>query len=79
MAALKPERGRGNWGRDSARGARGGKREKRGKGFRFQHPRAPEFLLSLPLLTPATQATPLSETLHSNFRKSMIKLHAVKL
>ena len=79
MAALKPERGRGNWGRDSARGARGGKREKRGKGFRFQHPRAPEFLLSLPLLTPATQATTLSETLHSNFRKSMIKLHAVKL
>ena len=79
MAALKPERARGNWGRDSARGARGGKREKRGKGFRFQHPRAPEFLLSLPLLTPATQATPLSETLHSNFRKSMIKLHAVKL
>ena len=80
MAALKPERGRGNWGRDSARGARGGgKREKRGKGFRFQHPRAPEFLLSLPLLTPATQATPLSETLHSNFRKSMNKLHAVKL
>ena len=79
MAALKPERGRGNWGRDSARGERGGKREKRGKGFRFQHPRAPEFLLSLPLLTPATQATTLSETLHSNFRKSMIKLHAVKL
>ena len=73
MAALKPERGRGNWGRDSARGARGGKREKRGKGFRFQHPRATEFLLSLPLLTP------LSETLHSTFRKSMIKLHAVKL
>ena len=73
MAALKPERARGNWGRDSARGARGGKREKRGKGFRFQHPRAPEFLLSLPLLTP------LSETLHSNFRKSMNKLHAVKL
>ena len=80
MAALKGEGDRGNWARESAKGARGGgKREKWGKGSRFQHPRAPEFLLSLPLLTPATQATPLSETLHSNFRKSMNKLHAVKL
>ena len=71
MAALKGEGGRGNWARESARGAQGGrKREKRGKGSRFQHPRAPEFLLPLPLLTPATQATPLSETLHSNFRMS---------
>ena len=69
---------------EEGKGKRGEKvsvfnREKRGKGFRFQHPRAPEFLLSLPLLTPTTQATPLSETLHANFRKSMIKLHAVKL
>ena len=80
MAALKGEGDRGNWARESAKGARGGgKREKWAKGSRFQHPRAPEFLLSLPLLTPATQATPLSETLHSNFRKSMNKLHAVKL
>ena len=70
MAALKGERERGNWARENAQGSRGGvKREKRGKGSRFQNPRAPEFLLSLPLLTPATRATPLSETLHS-FRKS---------
>ena len=83
MAALKGEGDRGNWARESAKGARGGgKREKWGKGSRFQHPRhprAPEFSLSLPLLTPATQATPLSEILHFNFRKSMNKLHAVKL
>ena len=71
MAALKGEGGRGNWARERARGERGGRKmEKRGKGSRFQHPRAPEFLLPLPLLTPATQATLLSETLHSNFRMS---------
>jgi len=72
VAALKGKGKRGNWVRESAKGrARRGKNGKRGeKGSRFQHPRAPEFLLSLPLLTPATQATPLSETLHSNLRKS---------
>ena len=70
MVALKGEGGRGNLARENARGERGGKREKRGTGSRFQHPRAPEFFLSFPLLTPATQATPISETLHSNFRKS---------
>ena len=59
MVALKGEGGRGNLARENARGARGGgKREKRGTGSRFQHPRAPEFFLSFPLLTPATQATP---------------------
>ena len=59
-------------GASERKGAReeGQKWEKRGKGSRFQHPRAPEFLLPLPLLTPATQATPLSETLHSNVRMS---------
>ena len=58
MVALKGEGGRGNWARESAKGARGGgKREKRGKGSRFQHPLAQEFLLPLPFLTPATQAT----------------------
>ena len=72
MAALKGKGERGNWVRESAKGARGGgKWKKRGKGSRFQHPRAPELLLPLPLLTPATQATPLSETLHStDFRMS---------
>ena len=79
MGALKGEGDRENWARESAKGARGGgKREKWGKGSRFQHPRhprAPEFSLSLPLLTPATQATPFIPTsasypLHSNFRKS---------
>ena len=71
MAALKGEGECGNWARDSARGARGErKREKRGKVSRFQHPPAPEFLLPLPFLTPARQATPLSETLHSNFGMS---------
>ena len=71
MAAVKGEGGRGNWARESARGARGGrKREKRGKGSRFQHPCAPEFLLPLPFLTPATKATPLCKTLHSNLGMS---------
>ena len=84
MAALKREGGSGNWARESAKDARGGgKREKRGKGSRFQHPIAPEFLLSLPLLTPATrlapsfqlpQATPYIPTSASQ----MNKLHAVK-
>ena len=77
MAALKGEEEGGIWARESARGARGGrKREKRRKGSRFQHPRAPEFQLPLPFLTPATlPATlppppPLSETLHSNLGMS---------
>ena len=59
MAALKGEGERGNWARESARGARGGrKREKSGKGSRFQHPRVPEFLLRLPFLTQATPPPP---------------------
>ena len=71
MVALKVEGGRGNWARESARGpTRREKKGKEGKSSRFQNPRAPEFLLSLRLLTPTTQATRLSETLHSNFRKS---------
>ena len=41
VAALKGEEERGIWERESARGARGGrKRVKRRKGSRFQHPRA---------------------------------------
>ena len=60
VAALKGEEERGIWERESARGARGGrKREKRRKGSRFQHPRA----LSPPLPS-------LSETLHSNLGMS---------
>ena len=67
-AALKGVGERGNWARERARGARGErKREKSEKGPCFILPRAPEFLLSLSRFTPATQATPLSETLHSNF------------
>ena len=58
VTALKGEEERGIWERESAKGARGGrKREKRRKGSRFQHPRA------LPPL-------PLSETLHSNLGMS---------
>ena len=59
VAVLKGEEERGIWARESARGARGGrKREKRRKGSRFQHPRAPEFQLPLPFLTPATLPAP---------------------
>ena len=65
VAALKAKGERGNWVHESTKGrARRGKMEKEAKGCRFQHPRAPEFLL------PAMQAAPLIKTLHSNYRMS---------
>ena len=75
VAALKGEEERGIWARESARGARGGrKREKRRKGSRFQHPRAP-FLTPATLPPPPPPPPPLVKPCIPTWACQMNKLH----
>ena len=65
VAAFKGEGERGNWAREEGdKGRRGGKVPVFNIRARSRTPASPS------LLTPATRATPISETLHSNFRMS---------
>ena len=72
MAALKGEGERGNWARErrEKKGKEGEKGKRGGKVPVFNIPARSRIPASPSLLTPATRATPISETLHSNFRMS---------